>query len=1362
MEVSMRHAVVTALTVALSLTLASETASDLSSGPEHRNGYFPTWAADGFAAEVVSQSSDGVTVRLTHDPESAPAGEAGVQTARGVYDVLVRVPDTGRIEAFVRDIDFVGEHTETDDTGDGTSADPGHEDARLGTDRGLSSALGSYVEVSEPSVMRDVRVVSVSFRPMGVARSLTLELRSARDRGRNERARQARLRSPAFERLYGSSILNYTGAVLNYGSRAVGEGLRSVPASRYEEGSPRVVHRGNATAVASDGRPLEGARYLIMVDESMAALAESLVAWKGLKGLLPRVVTPETGIWTRTELRQYIEDAYYNWDIPPEFVLLLGDTELVPTGGGDPKTDNFYAAIEGQDYLLDIIVGRIPADDDEECRLMLAKSMAYERPWLNDDSEWPTSATLVVRQDDDASDEVYYGNTWFAYELMSQAGFSPIDTLFSRNYATASDVYASLAEGKGFLNYRGISGAFWVEPFQVLPWLTTPRWELPIVVSATCLSGDYYGDESLCEYFLEAGDELDPRGCAAFFGTSTAGAGLDLSYKRGYVDEGFFAAALGPARALGEACAAAKLNLYVHFSEREEYEGWNLLGDPELSIWTADSAAAELGHDAFVSVSSESLVVTVTSGGGPVDGASVAVDGMPHFYGVSHTEQSGRAVLPLALAEPGTLVVSATAKNMRPANGRVVVLSSGPFAALAASEVDDSPGGNGDGYASPGETLSVAVALTNLGDATAPDVSALLRSRDEHVTVADSLSLFGDIAQGAQVWGGDPFRVAIADDWPGGYAIPVEIVVSYSDSVRILPLPPLETVTGDLMVKGLRMLDGSPSGNNNGALEPGEVVAVEVTLQNASGNALTSLAGVLTSRNPHVDITSALCSFPDTPSGGLSVNADLPFVVSLSPAAEPGDADLALRVSARSPTYTYAETLNLAGAITAVPALRPTGPDAYGYYAYDSTDTVHAAAPSFEWTELAPPGPGTLLATLGAVDNATENFEAELPTVFYSTLRSDLSICTNGFIMLKSSGASQPGNTPIPTLGGPQALVAPLWDDLDPSAGGSIYKWHDEERHRFIVEYDGVRHAGSELTETFQIVLHDQAFYPTPTGDSPILFLYKEVSDPSACTVGIEHPYETTGLQYLYDGEYGSHAAPLTDGLAVLFTTVPPETLEFPWLVLHEVRVDDTEGGNADSLLNAGEFISLVVELHNRGPDTATDLTLSLSCDAQEIAVLNGTCALPDIPPLGSADNGGSPFVFSVEQALSEAAITFWIDLGDSSNTRQGAIRLDLPAGDAPEQPAARFSLAPCHPNPFRDATRLSFDLPGPGLADVRIYDVAGRLVRSFELSVDETGSREIVWDGRNGDGRLVASGVYFVRLSHGGDSTTRKAVLLR
>jgi hypothetical protein len=804
--------------------------------------------------ELLSESPGRTVLRLSSDD------------GRSEASALVRVPDAGAVGFEVTDLvarDSAGE--------------------LLSVDRDVPGV----VSVSEPAIMRDLRLVRVTFTPARLPLPLdisestaTVAVTTTADGGVNERSARRRPRSPAFERIYESAVLN------------------------YERDDARARPDTYASPRSSDGREVVGSRYLIVTDAILAGEVDSLVAWKTAKGLLPKVVTPEFGAWTRYELKLYIDNAYNTWDIPPEFVLFLGDTELVPTGGGTVPSDNYFADVEGDDYLLDIIVGRLPAEDVSECRTMLAKTMSYDRPWIHGDEEWPLSGTLLLLEDDDGSgsDEIYYEDTRLALNLMRDAGFAPIDTLFQGDYITTNMVIESLSAGRGLVNYRGVSADFWPAPFSIWPGNVECGFQLPVVVSATCLSGNYYEDVAIGEAFLRAGDEGIPRGAAAFFGTSTSGVGVQLSEKRSLVDQGFWRGAFGPGRTVGEACAAAKTNLYEALDDREEYEGWNLLGDPELSVWTGQRVPLAVDHEEIVPVTTGSLPVSVTADGAPVEGAEVTLDGMPDVFASGVTGDDGLVELALALVSPCTLRMTVVAKNSRPYEGSVRVLAAGPYIAVAETDLSDGSGGNGDGFVSPGESVEVSLALANLGDQQAPAVEARMTCADENATVVDSVVQFGDLAPDAVAWGASYFTVSVDPDWAGGYDIPLTLTVTYGDSVDVLTLPPLETVSGVLTVAATVADDGSPGGDGDGEFEPGEVVGIEVALDCDARSRLTGVQGVLMSRSPRVSVTAASTVFPDVSSGEQSVNA-VPFVVSVAPDALPGDAKLFMRVTADAPTY---------------------------------------------------------------------------------------------------------------------------------------------------------------------------------------------------------------------------------------------------------------------------------------------------------------------------------------------------------------------------------------------------------------------------------------------------------------------------
>ena len=99
--------------------------------------------------------------------------------------------------------------------------------------------------------------------------------------------------------------------------------------------------------------------------------------------------------------------------------------------------------------------------------------------------------------------------------------------------------------------------------------------------------------------------------------------------------------------------------------------------------------------------------------------------------------------------------------------------------------------------------------------------------------------------------------------------------------------------------------------------------------------------------------------------------------------------------------------------------------------------------------------------------------------------------------------------------------------------------------------------------------------------------------------------------------------------------------------------------------------------------------------------------------------------------------------------------------GVRPSAPNA-LTLHPNHPNPFNPSTTISFAIAARGRATLQIYDVRGARVRTLFDDMRDAGPASVTWDGRDDAGRVVSSGVYLYRLSAGGESRTRKMVLLK
>jgi hypothetical protein len=333
-------------------------------------------------------------------------------------------------------------------------------------------------------------------------------------------------------------------------------------------------------------------------------------------------------------------------------------------------------------------------------------------------------------------------------------------------------------------------------------------------------------------------------------------------------------------------------------------------------------------------------------------------------------------------------------------------------------------------------------------------------------------------------------------------------------------------------------VDDTAGGDGDGSLDPGEWAFVRVSLRNLNPVLATGVAGTLAASDPGLTMTDPSGAWPDIEYGQMGQNDTDPFVISASADLPVGFwFPLTLTVTAAN-GYTTTIPLTIS---TGSPDM-VSGPDPYGYYAYENIDPFQAA-PTYDWVEIDPNlgGAGTLFTLYG---DQTRTVTPPFPIRYEGTVYSTLSIGSNGWIAPGTTTDTTPFNGNIPGPEGPPNMVAAFWTDLQPSdpAGGKVYTYNDAAHHRYIVEYSGVRHATGTASETFEFLVYDPAYYPTPTGDAEFVVQYAQVGDASMCTVGIENTAETQGIQYLALGVLNPTAMGLAAGRAIKFTTVPPSS----------------------------------------------------------------------------------------------------------------------------------------------------------------------------------------------------------------------------
>ena len=204
-----------------------------------------------------------------------------------------------------------------------------------------------------------------------------------------------------------------------------------------------------------------------------------------------------------------------------------------------------------------------------------------------------------------------------------------------------------------------------------------------------------------------------------------------------------------------------------------------------------------------------------------------------------------------------------------------------------------------------------------------------------------------------------------------------------------------------------------------------------------------------------------------------------------------------------------------------------------------------------------------------------------------------------------------------------------------------------------------------------------------------------------------------------------------------------------------------------------------LVSIHGFNPDIYDDWTTGGNNLALQL-IIDGMKIVPCSPGFVDGRNAilvadqvltGGANRCAIWRAFALRGLGFSASQGSSSSTTDGVAAFDLPPecqaaavedGSSAPQPSFDHALQ-AHPNPFNPQTNLSFELDAGSATALEIYDLHGRLVRRMEGGLLPRGRHELVWDGRDGAGRSLASGEYIVRLVVNGEAVaTRKAILVK
>jgi subtilisin family serine protease len=145
----------------------------------------------------------------------------------------------------------------------------------------------------------------------------------------------------------------------------------------------------------------------------------------------------------------------------------------------------------------------------------------------------------------------------------------------------------------------------------------------------------------------------------------------------------------------------------------------------------------------------------------------------------------------------------------------------------------------------------------------------------------------------------------------------------------------------------------------------------------------------------------------------------------------------------------------------------------------------------------------------------------------------------------------------------------------------------------------------------------------------------------------------------------------------------------------------------------------------------------------------------------GAGNSSASRSYQFVDEEVTDG-VTYWylLESEDVSGQRSsfGPIQVTAERVPLPKE----FALSQNYPNPFNPITRIKYQLAGDVPVRLLIYNVRGQQVVALVDRHQSAGYYQVEWRGTDGNGRELASGVYFYRLQAGEHVFIKKMVLLK
>jgi len=644
-------------------------------------------------------------------------------------------------------------------------------------------------------------------------------------------------------------------------------------------------------------------RMIILTDTAFRKHLEPFIRWKRQKGFSIDLLykgAAYAGV-NYTDIKNSIAAIYNSATTEkpaPEYLLIVGNTTMIPYYGTGNVTDMYYGEFDGNgDYIPEMYTGRLPVSDTNELKSVVSKIVQYEKYEFADTNLYHRNALATAGTD---ASHATYMNGQVNYLVSNY--LTPDNNIREKHYlypAISKDtIIKHINNGLSLINYTGhgaSNGWLYVNLTNADTIKLKNKNMYPLIISNACLtsrfntnsfgntmvlaknkgavgyigaSNDSYWDEDI---FWAVGLVSIPPPLNPTYELTGLGAFDRLFHTHGESASEWYTS-------MGQIIYAGNMAVMASTSTRKKYywEIYNLVGDPSVIpvVGTPGTFSTTLPDTLPNGLRS------FTFTGDPY--SYVAVSHFDTLWDASFVTPSGAVTLDLPGLSDDSCLVVITGQNKKPLIKTIYFSTvNEPYINLSSTSVTDSLG-NSNGAADYNETLFLKLKIGNLGSEAAASVNAVLTTSSPFINIIDGSASIGTLLPATEKILYNDLKFNLTGQVPDNSAATFDLKLTNGTEEKIYKIDVI-LHSPELEISNY-IIDDTGTGNGNYIAESGETVKLTFSITN-KGSSPASGIFFISSLNSEITLLEASKS-----SGVLLPGASvvIPLEVKVSSSAAPG------------------------------------------------------------------------------------------------------------------------------------------------------------------------------------------------------------------------------------------------------------------------------------------------------------------------------------------------------------------------------------------------------------------------------------------------------------------------------------------